>query len=242
MIIIESVLPWILYFTFYSFLGWLIEVGSIFIQEGKLTNRGFLTGPFVVLFGFGACLIILLSEFASRDVLTMFLSGIFFLSSLEYLTGYFMEKIFGARWWDYSNRKFNINGRVALFPSLVWGVLSVFLVYAIHPFVERISVFMLASRFGVAICVFILLYFISDFIVSFNLASKLKVNIYSAVEELRNRGAVVSLIGKTKSEKNLVIKKMFKKLPLLQRKIVFAHPQFVEDIIAKIVNKNSQNK
>lgn len=242
MSIIESLLPWILYFTFYSFLGWLIEVGSIFIQDGKLTNRGFLTGPFVILFGFGACFIIFLSKFASRDILTMFLSGVFFLSSLEYLTGYFMEKIFGARWWDYSNRKFNINGRVALFPSLVWGALSVVLVYIIHPLVESISGFILAGRYGLAACVFILLYFISDFIVSFNLASKLKGNIYSAVEELRSRGAVVSFIGKTKSEKSLVIKKMFKKLPLLQRKIVLAYPQFVEDIVAKIVNKNNQNK
>ena len=241
MSIIESLLPWIFYFTFYSFLGWVIEVLSILIQERKWTNRGFLTGPFVILFGFGACFIIFLSEFAARDALTMFLSGVFFLSLLEYCTSFFMEKIFGARWWDYGKRKFNLNGRVALLPSLMWGVLSVFLVFFIHPPIEKISVAVAAGSYGGIIAAIISAYFIADFTVSFNLSSKLKDNISSVVEELKNRGSVVSLIGKTKSEKSLMIRKIFKKLPLLQRKIVSAYPSFAEDMIAKIISKNNRN-
>ena len=128
---IETYCSW---FIVYSIIGWLYESILCSFIEKKFVNRGFLNGPYCPIYGFGALLdIIFLSRF--ENVIVLFFFGIILNCSLEYLTSFLMEKLFGARWWDYSDKKFNINGRVCLLGAVVFGTFSVVLIKIVHPFV-----------------------------------------------------------------------------------------------------------
>ena len=128
----------VIYFTAYSFIGWLIETIYCSIPARKFVYRGFLMGPVCPIYGFGALSVLLvLSPFSNRPLLVFFL-GLVITSALEYFVSVLLEKLFKKSWWDYSARKFNINGRICLLTSLAWGVLSVVLVYAIHPALRRL--------------------------------------------------------------------------------------------------------
>ena len=127
---------WLLIFYLYSFVGWVWESCYVSLKKARWVNRGFLNGPFLPIYGFGA-LTILLSTLAVRENLPLiFLFGMAAASVLEYFTGVGMEKIFPVRYWDYSNQKFNLNGHICLTSSLAWGFFSVLLVRVIHPPVE----------------------------------------------------------------------------------------------------------
>lgn len=127
---------WLLIFYLYSFVGWVWESCYVSLKKARWVNRGFLNGPFLPIYGFGA-LTILLSTLAVRENLPLiFLFGMAAASVLEYFTGVGMEKIFHVRYWDYSNQKFNLNGHICLTSSLAWGFFSVLLVRVIHPPVE----------------------------------------------------------------------------------------------------------
>lgn len=123
-----------LLFLIYSFIGWLIEVTGKLIENHKFINRGFLVGPICPIYGHG-CIVMILTLGRYRDnPLTLFMYAIFICSLLEYFTSYFMEKIFKARWWDYSQKKFNINGRVCLNTIVPFGLLGLFIMYVSNPF------------------------------------------------------------------------------------------------------------
>lgn len=127
---------WLLIFYLYSFVGWVWESCYVSLKKARWVNRGFLNGPFLPIYGFGA-LTILLSTLAVRENLPLiFLFGMAAASVLEYFAGVGMEKIFHVRYWDYSNQKFNLNGHICLTSSLAWGFFSVLLVRVIHPPVE----------------------------------------------------------------------------------------------------------
>lgn len=122
-----------LYFYIYSIIGWTLEVIYCRLLEGKFTNRGFLHGPYCPIYGTGAILIVIfLNRFYNNPAL-VFILGIIVTSILEYITSFIMEKLFNAKWWDYSNMKFNIKGRVCLLNSTLFGVLSLLLVYILNP-------------------------------------------------------------------------------------------------------------
>ena len=131
----EVVANYILYFMIYAFCGWLMQVICILIRLKKFVNRGFLIGPICPIYGYGVLGIVLLIGNDKSDVLGVFLKSILICSVLEYFTTYFMEKKFKARWWNYSKRKFNINGRICLETMLPFGILGTLIVYVVHPFV-----------------------------------------------------------------------------------------------------------
>ena len=103
-----------LLFLMYSFVGWSLEVIGKLLEKGKFVNRGFLVGPYCPIYGVGSILMIILLNRYINDPPTLFIMSILLFSVLEYSTSYFMEKIFKIRWWDYTRRKFNINGRICL--------------------------------------------------------------------------------------------------------------------------------
>ena len=102
-------------FMFYSIFGWVLEVLGKLIECKRFINRGFLIGPYCPIYGVGAILITALLGKYQDDIIALFIMAIVLCGTLEYLTSYVMEKVFHARWWDYSQRKFNINGRVCLY-------------------------------------------------------------------------------------------------------------------------------
>lgn len=119
----------------YSIIGWMYETLICSVSAKKFINRGFLNGPYCPIYGFGALFdIFILGRI--NNVFLLFILGVIITCSLEYLTSYLMEKLFHARWWDYSERKFNINGRVCLLGAVVFGLFSVILIKLIHPAIK----------------------------------------------------------------------------------------------------------
>lgn len=121
-----------LWFVFYSFIGWVYESTICSIAQRKLVNRGFLNGPFCPVYGFGALICIAFLYQKTDNLFHTFFAGIMLTCVVEYITGYLLEKIFNAKWWDYSNRRFNLHGRIFLLGSIVFGVLSAVVVRYIH--------------------------------------------------------------------------------------------------------------
>ena len=131
---IEKLSLLFLLFITYSFIGWCMEVGCKLVELKKFINRGFLIGPYCPIYGWGCILIIILLNKYTNDPLVLFIMAIVICSILEYFTSYFMEKLFKARWWDYSRRKFNINGRICLETMIPFGLLGCLIMYFVNPF------------------------------------------------------------------------------------------------------------
>ncbi len=125
---------YIMLFFIYSILGWIMEVINGFIKTKKVVNRGFLIGPYCPIYGTGVILITILLKKYMEDRIITFIMSMLICGILEYFTSYFMEKFFNARWWDYSNRKMNINGRICLETLIPFGIFSFVILYFINPF------------------------------------------------------------------------------------------------------------
>ena len=169
----ELFCKYFLYFIIYSFLGWLMEVIYSFFSLKKFVNRGFLLGPICPIYGYGVLAIILLIGKDTSDALGVFLKAILICSVLEYFTSFFMEKLFKARWWDYSNRKFNINGRICLETMIPFGILGCLVVYLLHPFVVNM-VDLLNSTLIIILSIVLFVIYVIDNIISFNVMNKIK--------------------------------------------------------------------
>lgn len=117
----------------YSALGWACESIYVSIGQRKLINSGFLHGPFCPIYGFGAVFVILLLTPMANHPFLVFLLGIIITSVIEYFTSWLLEMLFHVMWWDYSHYKYNINGRVCLLNSFLFGCMSIFVIYFLHP-------------------------------------------------------------------------------------------------------------
>lgn len=164
---------YILYFVIYSFMGWLLEVTCKFIDDKKFVNRGFLLGPICPIYGYGVVSIILLIGNNDNDLLSIFLKSIFICSVLEYFTSFIMEKLFKARWWDYSQKRFNINGRICLETMLPFGMGATIILYSIHPKVIYL-VNLLSYKVKVILAIALLVMYLVDNIISMKVMNKIK--------------------------------------------------------------------
>ncbi len=153
-----------------------MEVIVTFINEKKFVNRGFLIGPYCPIYGYGVLSILFLIGTNTKDILAVFLKSILICSILEYLTSYLMEKIFKARWWDYSQKKFNINGRICLETMIPFGILGTFCFYILNPLLLKI-IYLINSKIRFVIFIILLIGYITDNIISFNVMNKIKRNI-----------------------------------------------------------------
>lgn len=126
------------FFVIYSFIGWVCETVFCSIAQHRFVNRGFLSGPFCPIYGFGALLVLNLFSRYEDGLLALFLLSVVVTSVVEYLTSFLLEKLFHLTLWDYSNHRWNLNGRVCLRNSLLFGVMSVAMVKVVHPLVVRI--------------------------------------------------------------------------------------------------------
>lgn len=124
------------WFIIYSFLGWIWETFYVSIKQGEFINRGFISGPFCTIYGCGAIAVYTILKPAEGNLFILFFGGIVVATLLEYFTAVLMESIFHTSWWDYSDKKFNFQGRICLGASLGWGVFTVILFRVLHPVVE----------------------------------------------------------------------------------------------------------
>ncbi len=127
---------YLLLFFIYSILGWIIESTKCAIEDKKFVNRGFLIGPYCPIYGFGALIITILIK-DTDNIFLMFSGCLLICGLLEYLTSYFLEKMFKIRWWDYSKEKFQLNGRICLENLVYFGVGGILILYFINPFIFK---------------------------------------------------------------------------------------------------------
>ncbi len=169
----ELFATYFLLFIIYSFLGWLLEVICTLWEQKKFVNRGFLIGPICPIYGHGVLGILFLIGSSTHDFLGVFLKSILICSVLEYFTSYIMEKIFKARWWDYSKKKFNINGRICLETMVPFGLLGTLIVYFLNPlFLKLLSI--IPSKILIILAIILVIIYIIDNIISLNIMSKIR--------------------------------------------------------------------
>lgn len=132
----EKILEILTYFIIYSFMGWVIESTYKSILQKQFVNSGFLHGPFCPIYGIGALIMFLFLQDYKENSVLIFCLGFVVLSIWEYFVGVFLEKVFKTKYWDYSNYKYNLQGRVCLLNSIFWGLLGIIFINFVHPFVQ----------------------------------------------------------------------------------------------------------
>ena len=208
-----------LLFISYAFLGWCMEVTCKFIQYKKFINRGFLIGPYCPIYGWGALAITILLKRYMEDPLVLFVMSTLICSIIEYLTSYFMEKKYHARWWDYSNKKFNINGRICLETLIPFGILGVAIMYGTNPILFKLYNQIPQLVINI-LTVILFIGFIVDNIISSNIISSINVE--------GNK-----LIKDNTEEITEKIKQVLRQKSWLHRRLINAY-QGLKDIKVKI--------
>ncbi|PKK39034.1 hypothetical protein ABB02_01648 [Clostridiaceae bacterium JG1575] len=128
----NPITDYLLWFFLYSVIGWIYETILVSIEEKKIVNRGFLTGPYCPIYGVGAVVNYALFHSLTNPLL-LFLASAFCACSIEYFTSWLLEKLFHARWWDYTGQFMNLNGRVFLLGFFGFGVMSLGVIRWVHP-------------------------------------------------------------------------------------------------------------
>ncbi len=207
-------------FIIYSFIGWLMEVILTLIKERKIINRGFLIGPYCPIYGTGCLLLITLLNKYKNDPLTLFIMTVLVCSILEYTTSYVMEKLFKARWWDYTRFKFNINGRICAETMIPFGILGVLVIYYLNPFLLKII------NTNTILFTIMTIIFITDVSISFGIITSLKTTINDitkdSTEEITKR-----------------VREILKQRSYFHKRLIKAFPNFKSpiDILKDIVKR-----
>jgi len=168
-----TVLQWIMFFFIYCIVGWIYESTYVSIRTRKLTNRGFMRGPFLPIYGCGAVIMAWVGTKFGGNPFFMFLGGMICATTMEFFTGAAMEKLFKVRYWDYSTVPFNYKGHICLGASLAWGAFTLVLNYLIHPPVESFVVGLDRNVLETADMI-LMIYFTADFSLSFKTALDLR--------------------------------------------------------------------
>ena len=132
----DAFLNFVLYFTFYAFLGWVWEFIFIYFVHHRLHWHGFLRIPILPIYGFSAVAILLLVQPYIDNPFYVFMAGALLVTLIEFFTGFVLDKVFHLRLWDYRELPLNIGGYTDLYTSLGFGMMSLFLVYVVQPWVS----------------------------------------------------------------------------------------------------------
>ncbi len=134
----EFLTQYTLTFVIYAFIGYICEVVYCSVGQRKLVNRGFLYGPWLPIYGCGGLIVNIFLIPLKKYPLLVFLLGVILTSIVEYIGSWGLEKIFSIKLWDYSKKFCNINGRVCLLNSTLFGVMSISLVYLVQPWIDSL--------------------------------------------------------------------------------------------------------
>lgn len=124
-------------FLVYAFLGWSLEVAFAAFHSGEFVNRGFLNGPVCPIYGCGVLLVVVALTPLQQNVSLLFLGSFVLTSAIEFITGFLLEKLFHNKWWDYSERKFNICGYICPLFSVLWGLGCTLVLKVFHPIIYK---------------------------------------------------------------------------------------------------------
>lgn len=182
-----SAAQWMLVFYLYCMLGWCFESTVVSVGQRRLVNRGFLRGPMLPIYGFGAVILLHVSLPLKQHPVWLYLASMIAATVFEYIVGVVMEKIFKVKYWDYSKQRFQFQGYICLRSSLCWGFLGLILTSVIHPPIEKL-VLGLPFIGLIVIDVLFSAAFISDVIVSVRSALDLA-KVLEELDRLREQGA-----------------------------------------------------
>ncbi|MCM1188312.1 MAG: putative ABC transporter permease [bacterium] len=178
-----SIIQWLFFFYFYCFAGWCFESAFVSVKSRKLTNRGFMRGPFLPIYGSGAIMMLVVSMPFQDHIFLTYVAGCVGATVLEFVTGVAMEALFQVRYWDYSNQKFNFMGHVCLGSSLVWGVFTILMTEVIQVQVEKV-VMLIPGQVLTAVTLILTAGIFADFALSFKAAIDLR-NLLVKMEHAR---------------------------------------------------------
>ncbi len=222
-------------FYCYSIMGWFVECIASSIRQKKIVHdRGFLIGPYCPIYGYGAMYMYFFLNRYHDDLVILFVMTIVGTSILEYLTSYFMEKIFKARWWDYSQLPFNINGRICLTTSLSFGILGVAFTYIINPnflFIAK----KIPKMVLIVISTILFILFVIDTLLTFSIMAKLKKNLSNIKKD--STTDIDRQVKEILSKNTFYLTKLFNSFP----KVKFSFPigeQILSSIKKSLGNMN----
>lgn len=154
------------YFIVYSILGYVIETLYGLLTKGVIESRqSMLYGPFCCIYGLGAICLLCIPKSAKKNNWTLFIAGFIIGSVVEYIVSWVGEVIFNIKWWDYSNFPLNINGRVCVYFSIFWGILTICLNKVINPTVDKV-LGKIPMKILHVLTVIIMIFMAFDFIIS----------------------------------------------------------------------------
>ena len=207
-------------FFIYSFIGWIVETLYVTLREfimykkKALANRGFLIGPYCPIYGLSSVLMITLLSKYKEDLVVLFILGLVIPTVLEYFTSYILEKMFKVRWWDYSIYPCNIDGRVCLFNSFLFGIACIFLIHYINPVVEDF-IYNIPNTIRYITSLALLIIFIIDVIISYETINKIKKTLKKNLKKDSSDEVNIKVREKLISESKL-LKRIIKAFPNLK--------------------------
>lgn len=175
--IILNFVPYIFCFFIFSFLGWVMETAFCYGLLGQYTKRGFLYSPICPIYGTGALILTIYLDKTTthknystlKNYIKFFILFTIVFSFFEYLVGFALDALFSARWWDYSDSKYNLNGRITLFNSFCWGVITILFVRFIYPLIKKFNkkiISKIPNKLQIMLSIIFLCGILVDFIMS----------------------------------------------------------------------------
>ncbi|MDD6223889.1 MAG: putative ABC transporter permease [bacterium] len=229
-------------FISYSFIGWILECICCTIEWRKFVcDRGFLIGPYCPIYGFGGVAVYLILSRYYYDPFTLFILAAVGASVLEYVTSYLMEILFKARWWDYSHRRWNLEGRVCLGNSLLFGLLGLAFVYLINPFflslIKKLPMHVLMIISCVLITVFLV-----DLILSCVVMTKLKLRVETIQKD--STSEIDKQVREFLASYRFFVRRIFRAFPKIHISIPSGEniQKVIQDILNSVDKVNPKSK
>ena len=225
----------------YSIIGWMIEVSYHAVTMGKVVNRGFLNGPLCPVYGSGVLMVLMVvdlcgewfgfeTDLSRAKVIELFIIGIIFATLIELIAGFLLDQLFHARWWDYRDRRFNLNGYICLEFSIYWGLGIAFVLRVIQPVFENI-----VSSIPVRISWILLSAFYLIFIIDIVLTVLTILKLNKQLEKMRDMEAAIQKLSGSMSEFiGTSTIKTVEKINESQDKVEHAKDELKEDIRDRI--------
>ncbi len=229
-----TLFEWFYFFCWWSLFGWFLEVIVRTLETGGFENRGFLNGPFCPIYGFGVSMIIKILSPIQNHLLLLYITSAVMCSSFELFVGVLMQKLFHAKWWDYSSEKFNFKGFICLRITLLWGVGSVMVIKIVNPMIMK-GIDHIPHMFGNILSCFIMLIVVTDLAATLsdirNFNKRLKQVDYIA--KLLHDKSIA--LGENISDEVLILNNKYEKLSdqIKSSRLVKAFPTMIPSKYAK---------
>lgn len=210
-----------LLFMIYSIIGWLIEIIPKSIRAKRFINRGFLIGPYLPVYGSGSVIMTVCLNDISSNPIILFILSLIICSILEYITSYIMEKMFKARWWDYSTKPLNLNGRIWIGNAILFGLGGVAVIKFINPIIFKYINQINENTLSI-ITIILFIIFIIDLIISYNVINNFKKELVFKLEDSSEKMA--------NKVKNILNNKIKEETSTIQNKLTDLYKQITKEI------------